>query len=198
MRFTSFIVAGLFAVAANAQSSSPAETGTATNTVASSSVSIDPAQSSIASQIEQCLAKCDDTDTKCRANCIAVPSPDTQNVNATTSCVADCPQGNGTAPDNQAYADCVQTCIGQYYYTTTGTPNLATSKAGNSDGGASVTQVPTTIVTDGSTIVTSVPSTASSASGSSATSSSDSGAAVYGPVGTGLTLFGLLAGFIAL
>lgn len=58
MRFTSFIVAGLFAVAASAQSS-PAETGSATNVEASTSVSIDPAQSSTASQIEQCLAKCE-------------------------------------------------------------------------------------------------------------------------------------------
>ncbi|KAI0450677.1 hypothetical protein F5B21DRAFT_489994 [Xylaria acuta] len=201
MRFTPFIVAGLFAVAASAQSSSPAETGSATTTVASSSVSIDPAQSSVASQITQCLADCDPSDTKCRANCIAVPSPDTQNVNATTSCVADCPQGDGTAADNQAYADCVQDCIGQYYFTSTGTPNAATSKAGNSDSGssASVTQVPTTIVSGGSTIVTSVPSTASGASdGSSPTTTPDSGAAAYGPVGTGLTLFGLLAGFIAL
>ncbi|KAI1744374.1 hypothetical protein F4680DRAFT_444403 [Xylaria scruposa] len=194
MRFASFIVAGLFAVA-SAQSS-----GTATSTVASSSVSIDPAQSSIASQIEMCLAKCSDSDTKCRANCIAVPSPDTQNVNATTSCVAGCPQGNGTAADNQAYANCVQNCIGQYYYTSTGTPNLATSGAGNSgSSSAHVTQVPTTIVSGGSTIVTSVPSTVSGASASSSPSATPKNAAAsYGPYGTGLTLFGLLAGFIAL
>ncbi|KAI0443125.1 hypothetical protein F4803DRAFT_332372 [Xylaria telfairii] len=191
MRFTSFIVAGLFAVAASAQSS-VTETGSAT------SASVDPAQSSAASQIEQCLAKCDPSDTKCRANCIAVPSPDNQNVNATTSCVAACPQGDGSAADTQKYSDCVQDCIGKYYYTTTGTPNLATSQAGNNGDSASVTQIATTIVTDGSTIVTSVPSTVSSASGSSQTTSSDNGAAVYGPVGTGLTLFGLLAGFIAL
>lgn len=50
MRFASFIIAGLFAVAASAQS--------ATSTVASSSVaSADPAQSS-ASEVEQCLAQC--------------------------------------------------------------------------------------------------------------------------------------------
>ncbi|KAI0542906.1 hypothetical protein GGR58DRAFT_1702 [Xylaria digitata] len=194
MRFTSFIVAGLFAVAASAQSST-----TSTTAVASTTVSIDPAQSSIASEIEQCLAKCDDSDTKCRANCIAVPSPDTQNVNATTACVADCPQGNGTAADNQAYADCVEKCIGDFYYTTTGTPNLATSNAGNSGSTPSVTNVATTITSGGSTFVTSVPSTASQASDApSSTSSSEGGAAVYGPVGTGLTLFGLLAGFIAL
>ncbi|KAI0426808.1 hypothetical protein F5Y09DRAFT_50344 [Xylaria sp. FL1042] len=194
MRFASFIVAGLLAVAASAQSS--------TTSVASTSVSSgDAAQSSVASQIEQCLASCDDSDTKCRANCIAVPSPDNQNVNATTSCVAACPQGNGTAADNQAYADCVETCIGEYYYTTTGTPNLATSNAGNSAGTASVTEVATTITSGGSTFVTSVPhsaSGASDASQSTGTSSSDSGAGVYGPVGTGLSLFGLLAGFIAL
>ncbi|KAI0858381.1 hypothetical protein F4860DRAFT_316528 [Xylaria cubensis] len=187
MRFASFIVAGLFAVVASAQSS------TATTTSAS-------AESSIASQIEQCLAKCDDSDTKCRANCIAVPSPDTQNVNATTSCVAGCPQGNGTAADNQAYADCVKNCIGEYYFTSTGTPNLATSGAGNSGGSsASVTQVPTTIVSGGSTFVTSVPSTVSGASASSSPSpTTKNAAASYGPYGTGLTLFGLLAGFVAL
>lgn len=140
----------------------------------------------------------DPKDTKCRANCIAVPSPDNANVNATTSCVAACPQGNGTAEDNDAYAECVKGCIGEYYYTTTGTPNLATSKAGNDD--SSVTQVPTTIVSDGSTIVTSVPVTksASNSANSASPTSTDSGAAVYGPVGAGLGLFGLLAGFIAL
>jgi hypothetical protein len=193
MRFTSFIVAGIFAVAASAQSSTAAAGSTS---VASS----DPAQSSVASEIEQCLAKCDAVDTRCRANCIAVPSPDDQNVNETTKCVADCPQGNGTAADNQAYSDCVATCIGQYYYTTTGTPNLATSKAGgDSDGSASVTQIATTITSGGSTIVTSFASTATKDSnGPASTSSSDGAAAVYGPVGSGLGLFGLLAAFAAL
>lgn len=192
MRFTSFIVAGLFAVAASAQSSTTAGASTA--------ASVDPAQSSAASQIEQCLAACDPSDTKCRANCIAVPSPDNANVNATTACVAACPQGNGTAADNQAYADCVQTCIGQYYYTTTGTPNLATSApAGSGSVTPSVTQIKTTITSGGSTFVTTFASTAAgSESSSSPTSSSKAGAAVYGPVGTGLGLFGLLAGFIAL
>ncbi|KAI1180499.1 hypothetical protein F4777DRAFT_249941 [Nemania sp. FL0916] len=195
MRFASFIVAGIFAVAASAQTA----TATSSSTAVSSG---DPAQSSAASAIEQCLAQCDESDTKCRANCIAVPSPDNQNVNATTSCVAACPQGNGTAADNKAYGDCVQKCIDEYYYTSTGTPNLATSAgagAGGSAGGSSVTQVPTTITSDGSTFVTSVPSTASgSASGAATTTTSHNAAAVYGPVGTGLGLFGLLAGFIAL
>ncbi|KAK5628124.1 hypothetical protein RRF57_003839 [Xylaria bambusicola] len=196
MRFTSFIVAGLFAVATSAQSSTA--TGTA---VASSTASIDPAQSSIAAQIQACLANCDESDTKCRANCIAVPSPDAQNVNATTSCVAACPQGNGTMADNDAYSDCVQGCIGEFYYTTTGTPNLATKAGGSaSDATASVSEVKTTITSGGSTFVTEVPKTASQASDAPASTStkSDNGAAVYGPVGTGITFFGLLAGILAL
>ncbi|KAI1436580.1 hypothetical protein GGR50DRAFT_692986 [Xylaria sp. CBS 124048] len=208
MRFTSFVVAGLFAIVANAQSSAQ-ETGSA---VASTTVSVDPAQSSEASKVEQCLAACDPSDTKCRANCIAVPSPDTQNVNATTACVAACPQGNGTAADNQSYENCVNGCISSFFFTSTGTPNLATSAAGGSSGSgsgssgdnsattasASVTHVPTTIVSGGSTITTEVASTASASESAQSTSSSHGAAAVYGPVGTGLGLFGLLAGFMAL
>ena len=123
-------------------------------------------------------------------------------MNATTSCVAACPQGNGTAADNQAYSDCVQECIGEYYYTSTGTPNLATSKAGDAASSAtpSVTEVETTITSGGSTFVTSVPHTVTQASDAPASSStnSDNGAAVYGPVGAGITFFGLLAGILAL
>ncbi|KAI1826470.1 hypothetical protein F4861DRAFT_497364 [Xylaria intraflava] len=198
MRFTSFIVAGLFAIVASAQSSVE-ETGSATSSVASTTAaSIDPAQSSEAAKIDQCLASCDASDTKCRANCIAVPSPDNANVNATTTCVAACPQGSGTPSDNQAYANCVNGCIAQFYFTSTGTPNLATSNAGNS-AGASVTNVQTTITSGGSTFVTDVASTkGSSETAHPSTTSSKGGAAVYGPVGTGLGLFGLLAGFIAL
>ncbi|KAI3331788.1 hypothetical protein HD806DRAFT_529563 [Xylariaceae sp. AK1471] len=211
MRFTSFIAAGLFAVAASAQSStdltsvtSVVETASSTTGEASSTVaSSDTAQSTAASAIEQCLAACDPKDTNCRAHCIAVPSPDNENVNQTTACVAACPQGNGTAADNQAYADCVQGCIGQYYFTSSGTPNLATTANGGSSAVPSVTQVPTTITTDGKTITTSVPSTVApsqsdSGNNPSSTSSSHAGAAVYGPVGTGLGFLGLLAGFVAL
>ncbi|KAI0391162.1 hypothetical protein F5Y17DRAFT_23051 [Xylariaceae sp. FL0594] len=204
MRYTSFIVAGLFAVAANAVSST-----TPTTAPVSTTASVDPAQSSAASEIEKCLAACDESDTECRAHCIAVPSPDNQNVDETTKCVAACPKGNGTAADNDAYADCVSGCIGQYYFTNTGTPDLATSsKPGGS--GSSVTQVPTTIVTGGSTIVTTVPTT-TAASGDDnesdapkTTSSSSAGAAHItafphvGTVGTGLGLAGLIAGVLAL
>ncbi|KAI1322008.1 hypothetical protein F5Y16DRAFT_56455 [Xylariaceae sp. FL0255] len=197
MRFTSFIIAGLFAVATSAATTVASSTST--------TVSTSSAQSSEAAQIQSCLAGCSPSDTKCRANCIAVPSPDTANVNATTSCVAACPQGNGTAADNQNYANCVSGCIGDYYYTSTGTPNLATSSGASGSGASatatpSVTDIQTTITSGSSTITTSFTSTVSAASSSaSPTSSSSKGAAaVYGPIGSGLGLFGLLAGFIAL
>jgi hypothetical protein len=138
-----------------------------------------------------------------------VPTPDNQNVEQTTACVAACPQGNGTAEDNLAYSDCVQGCIGQYYFTNTGTPNpTSTGNGGSGNSGSasvtpSVTQIGTVITSDGSTFTTSFPSTAAvnpseSSNSPQSTSSSHAAAAVYGPVGTGMGLFGLLAGFLAL
>ncbi|KAI1336452.1 hypothetical protein F5Y15DRAFT_394742 [Xylariaceae sp. FL0016] len=218
MRVTSVVV-GLFAVAASAQSStgtdvattsmasqtSPMSTATATTTN-----SADAAASSAAAATQQCLDNCDPSDNSCRASCIAVPSPDNQNVNATTECVAACPQGNGTTTDNANYADCVDGCIAQYYYASTGTPDLATSSGSNSgsgSGSASVTEIKTTMTSGGSTFTTSVPSTvagddnaSASASGTAAPSSTQPAAAgaMYAPVGSGLGLCGLLAGFLAL
>ncbi|KAI1817980.1 hypothetical protein GGS20DRAFT_425811 [Poronia punctata] len=201
MRFTSFVAAGLFAIAANAQSS--------TTQAPATTVSVDPAQSSAVDEITECLAACDESDTVCRAHCIAVPSPDSQNVNETTTCVANCDQGSGSAADNAAYGDCVSNCIGQFYFTNTGTPDLATSsKAGSNteNGGSSVTQVPTTITSGGSTYTTHVPSTTGGSSNSDddappTSSSSAAAATMYphaGTIGTGLGFVGLLAGVFAL
>ncbi|KAI0838981.1 hypothetical protein F5Y06DRAFT_36681 [Hypoxylon sp. FL0890] len=226
MRF-SVVVAGLFAAVASAQSStatdtavssasSAASSGGDSTTVASTthtgvasltSVSIDPAQTSAQAAIIQCINACAADDVDCQAKCIAVPSPDTANVNKTTECVAACPQGNGTAADNQNYANCVDGCIAQYYYTTTGTPNLATSSgASGSASTASVTQVESTVTSDGSTFVTSfsstvAPSGSGSGSAASASSTSSSSAAadmLFSPVGTGFGLFSFLAAFLAL
>ncbi|KAI1265651.1 hypothetical protein F5Y18DRAFT_435598 [Xylariaceae sp. FL1019] len=200
MRFTAFIGASLFAISTIAQSSTSTD-------VASTTVSTSPAQDSAAAAITECLEECDETDTTCRAHCIAVPSPDTANVNATTSCVAACPQGQGTAADNAAYADCVNGCIGQYYFTETGTPKLSTagpdsgSDASSSTASAAITEVEITITQSGSTVVTSVQSTVApdasqtgeDRTGSdTTTSSSHAAAAVYGPAGFGI--FGVIAG----
>ncbi|OTA52837.1 hypothetical protein K449DRAFT_402358 [Hypoxylon sp. EC38] len=223
MRF-SVVVAGFFAAVASAQSSTETDTavssassaasGDSTTVAASTtntdvasltSVSIDPAQTSAQAAIIQCINACDVNDVDCKAKCIAVPSPDTTNVNRTTECVAACPQGNGTAADNDAYSSCVSGCIAQYYYTSTGTPNLATSSgASGSAATPSVTQVESTVTSDGSTFVTSfsstiAPSGSDSAASASSTSSSSAGAdMLFSPVGTGFGLFSFLAAFLAL
>ncbi|KAI1214052.1 uncharacterized protein F4807DRAFT_112372 [Annulohypoxylon truncatum] len=229
MRF-SVVVAGFFAAVASAQSetssvessvasdissitsaasgaSSTAVASTSVDTASLTSVSIDPAQSSAQAAITDCLKACSADDVNCQAKCIAVPSPDTQNVNKTTDCVAACPQGNGTATDNLNYANCVNECIAQYYYTTTGTPNLASSTGASGSGASatpSVTEVKSTVTSDGSTFVTSFSSTvAASGTGSadSASSTSSSSAAadmLFSPVGSGIGLFSFLAAFLAL
>ncbi|KAI0379724.1 hypothetical protein F5Y04DRAFT_259008 [Hypomontagnella monticulosa] len=228
MRF-SVLVAGFFAAAATAQSdtasataavssvsssgssgateapSSSSGSGSATVPATLTSVSIDPAQTSAQAAMIACINACAPDDVNCQAKCISVPSPDTQNVNQTTQCVAECPQGNGTATDNLNYADCVSKCIGQYYYTTSGTPNLQTSSGSSGASTPSVTQIESTVTSDGSTFVTSFSSTVapsesgSSDSASSTTSSSSAGAdMLFSPVGSGIGLFSFLAAFLAL
>lgn len=61
-----------------------------------------------------------------------VPSPDASQVNATTQCVAACPQGKGTAADNKAFGDCVDKCVNNHYYVTSkGTPEATGAAGGN-------------------------------------------------------------------
>ncbi|KAI4869319.1 hypothetical protein F4820DRAFT_407084 [Hypoxylon rubiginosum] len=222
MRF-SVIVAGLFAAAVGAQSDSSSTAGVTTTTdlassatdasstntdVASSTSNIDPPEDSAQAAMLACLNACDAADVNCQAKCIAVPSPDAQDANSTTTCAAACPQGNGTAADNLAFADCVNDCIGQYYFTTSGTPNTASTTSGSSGStGAvtpSVTAVESTVTSDGSTFVTSfsstiAPSGSGSADSAASTSSSSAGAdMLFSPVGSGIGLFSFLAAFLAL
>ncbi|KAI8957459.1 hypothetical protein F5Y11DRAFT_86263 [Daldinia sp. FL1419] len=190
----------------------PASTGAtgSTGSVPSVTVSIDPAQSSAQSAILDCLNACDASDVNCQAKCIAVPSPDSQNVNKTTECVAECPQGKGSASDNEAYADCVNGCIAQYFYTATGTSGPSATTGSGSSGTTSatptVTQVKSTVTSDGSTFVTSFSTTVAPAasdnadSSSAAPSSTSSGGAdmLFTPIGSGVGLFSFLAAFLAL
>ncbi|KAI2621074.1 hypothetical protein GGR54DRAFT_647153 [Hypoxylon sp. NC1633] len=207
MRF-SILIAGLFAVAARAQSETSSSTvavSTTTEAVTTTTSNIDPSQSSAQAAMIACLNACSPDDVNCKAKCIAVPSPDAQNANQTVNCAAECPQGNGTASDNLNYANCVSACIAQYYYTTSGTPNLQTSSGVTS--GAStptVTQIESTVTSDGSTFVTSFSSTVtpsgtnSAASAASTSSSSAAADMLFSPVGSGIGLFSFLAAFLAL
>jgi len=58
-------------------------------------------------------------------------------VNATNNCVADCPKGKGSATDNLNYANCVQGCIAQNYYTASGALAGATPTNGANGGSGS-------------------------------------------------------------
>ncbi|EHK48055.1 uncharacterized protein TrAtP1_000770 [Trichoderma atroviride] len=118
MRF-SVLLSGLFAVVAVAESTASAPP---------TSASLSPAQASQAA----CFKACAEGDVNCQAHCVAVPSPDRGQVNATTQCVAACPQGKGTAADNKAYGDCVQGCIGKnYFISSKGTPEATGAAGGN-------------------------------------------------------------------
>ncbi|KXJ88235.1 hypothetical protein Micbo1qcDRAFT_166877 [Microdochium bolleyi] len=200
MRFTSFLIAGAVAAVAHAQSTSGTVQQTATSTGSSA-----PAQSSVVSLITQCLDKCDPADTKCRANCVAVPSPNDDSANATTQCAAKCNQGNGSAEQNVAWGECVAECIKNHYYASTGTPN-ATGAAGNGSGSgsgsasATVQPVTSTIVSNGSTMVSvSTPTpTKPGQSGSSSSPTAPANAAGMVTVGTGAGVFGLVAALFAL
>jgi hypothetical protein len=95
---------------------------------ATATTAVAPAAASEAPFV-QCLAACDPADNDCRAHCVAVPSPNMQQVNATIECVADCDQGSGTSADIQKYINCRDGCIASNYFTTDGTP-AATGSSG--------------------------------------------------------------------
>ncbi|PTB43080.1 uncharacterized protein TrAFT101_001639 [Trichoderma asperellum] len=117
MRF-SVLLSGLFAVMAAAETTSAPATA----------VSMSPAQ---ASQLA-CYKACPEGDVNCQAHCVAVPSPDGAQANATTQCVAKCPQGNGSAADTKAFGDCIQKCINNHYFVTSkGTPEATGAAGGN-------------------------------------------------------------------
>ncbi|CAF3552305.1 unnamed protein product [Fusarium graminearum] len=104
MRFTSILAAGAFATVASAQSKT---------------VSMDPAQ---ASQMD-CLKDCEAGDVKCQSYCITVPSPNEQDIEKTTKCVAACPKGKGSEADTQKYTTCMNECIADNYWKSVdGTP----------------------------------------------------------------------------
>jgi hypothetical protein len=203
MRFTSFVAAGVFAIAAHAQSDSvtsgPASTEATPTQTGSTSATTDPVTASMVA----CLGGCDESDVNCRADCITVPSPNEGAVIETNDCVAACPQGNGTEADINNYDSCVRGCISEHFYTTPGAPS-PTGSGSESDSEASASEIVST-VTEGSstfeTTITSAPTQRPSGTGeqgSQSTSSSGGGAdALFSPIGS-TGLIGLVAALFAL
>ncbi|CAK7232862.1 hypothetical protein SBRCBS47491_008413 [Sporothrix bragantina] len=133
MRFSAALLVGVFAAFTTAASDTT--TATTVSTVSTANTATTSAQAAI----NKCLDACAADDVNCRAKCIAVPDPNAAQANATNNCVAGCNQGNGTAADNLAYADCVAACIGANYFTSTGTPAQTTGAAGNGATGTAAT-----------------------------------------------------------
>ncbi|ORY66340.1 uncharacterized protein BCR38DRAFT_338969 [Pseudomassariella vexata] len=201
MRFTSIIVAGIFALSATAQST------TGETSVSSTTTSAVPTNS-VQAAIDNCLKACESGDVNCQAKCITVPSPDNAAANATTECVANCDQGSGSAADNTAYGSCVDGCIAQYFYSTTGGASAATATAagtGTGTGSASVTAIVSTITDASTTFETTVGSSTieagsatESGTGSSATSTSSSAAGMLFSPAAPVGLLGFLVAMLAL
>lgn len=128
MRVTSILLAAGLALFANAQTKSDNS---------ESATTLDAAQASASAaqdEVLKCLNACKPGDVNCTSRCITVPNPNESQVNATNTCVAACPQGNGSPADIQNYSSCVQACIGANYYNPqTGTPQ-PTGAAGGSSG----------------------------------------------------------------
>ncbi|OIW34392.1 hypothetical protein CONLIGDRAFT_2601 [Coniochaeta ligniaria NRRL 30616] len=146
MRFTTVLLSGLVAVATaqTTTTTTPTTLSTATSTTSESVAETSQ------SEIVKCIDACPAGDVGCTAKCIAVPNPDPAAVNATNTCVAACPQGNGTATDNLNYQNCVDACIGKYYFTATtaGAPQTTSSGAG---------VVVTTTDRNGATVTSTIP-----------------------------------------
>ena len=47
-------------------------------------------------------------------------------VSMNNECIGNCPQGNGTEADIEAYRDCQAGCIASFFFTATGIPAVAT------------------------------------------------------------------------
>ncbi|KAF3072144.1 hypothetical protein CFAM422_005841 [Trichoderma lentiforme] len=196
MRFT-VVLSGLFAVLAAAAS----ESGSPTSAAPASSVSLDPAQQSQ----YNCLHACKVGDVNCQAHCIAVPSPDQSQVNATTACVAKCPQGDGSPSQTNTYKLCVNKCISDHYFVTSeGTPSQ-TGAAG--DHAASNTGTDTAAAPTGSSGSSSGSSSGNSSgtgtrsgsatrTGAAATSSTTNAAPAI--IASGGALAGVIAALLAL
>ncbi|KAK7952463.1 uncharacterized protein PG986_008191 [Apiospora aurea] len=209
MQLNSLLFAGMLALTASAADSSSKdvkETKSTPTAPTTTVAALTPEQSAITA----CLDACKAGDVDCQSKCIAVPSPNTQQVNATNNCVAACPVGKGTAADNKAYQECVNGCIGKYYYTSTGTPALTTKPAKVDSSAApspSDVDIVSTVTSGDATFTTTFHSKAAentdtptdSAAAASATHKNAAQAMnKLAPVGSGIGLLGFLAAFFAL
>ncbi|RIB22454.1 hypothetical protein C2G38_990889 [Gigaspora rosea] len=109
MKTFSIIIISLIFFSAFVRAQSAVNPATAANP-ANPAAAASPTDSS--NSIDDCIKShgCSASDQACRATCAGVPNPSSQDVNATTDCIAKCP--NTT---NSEYQSCQQNCINNNY-----------------------------------------------------------------------------------
>lgn len=80
------------------------------------------------------------TDSCCIAACYNVPCPSDSQANDTNTCVAACPQGNGSAEDSKKYGECEQACFSSHYFPAHGAAATETSSSGTTATGSMATE----------------------------------------------------------
>jgi hypothetical protein len=136
----------------------------------------------------------------CEAACVTVPYPDHSGVSDTTECINACDQGNGTAEENAAYAQCRDDCINEHYLNEGGAQSTGGDN-GSSSGSDASTSPPspvTTTFTSGSEVftVTSTPTASATSDEADATSTSDGAGVLFKPIGGGVGFLGFLAALL--
>ncbi|KAJ9307303.1 hypothetical protein DTO217A2_3182 [Paecilomyces variotii] len=161
MKFNLFVLSGLLAFAAAADS---------TSSSASATASLSPEAS--------CAAKCAASDVCCKAQCYKVPCPNDAMANDTTACAAACPQGSGTPADTQKYAQCQQSCFSSLFFPATASGDSSNGQAtvaSTTGSGAYVANTAKAQATSSGSSSSSSDSSSDSKSGSKSDSGSSSG-----------------------
>lgn len=127
---------------------------------------------------------------------IQVPSPNADQINKTTECVAACDQGDGSAAATEKFAKCRDGCISEYYFTSGGTPNPTGSSgsgsgsgSGNSASAATATGSETAAATGSATRASGSASGTATGTGSAASGTTTGNAA---PALVGSAAFGVI------
>lgn len=175
MKFSAVIISGFVAVAL------------AQSKTASSKVPVPTETTSYTPEQVKCLDGCG-SDLSCQAECFGNPAPTEDMVNATTECVANCDQGDGSPEDTQAYAQCMDKCVSAQFYSSTlgsnGNGGAATAGSGSGSGSTKTSGTVSVATATGASGSSATGSSGSSSSSSSSSDDSDSDSS-SSPSGTG-------------
>ncbi|KAI8939925.1 hypothetical protein NX059_003653 [Plenodomus lindquistii] len=126
-----------------------------------------------------CALECDAGDVTCQAACLGNARPNASQAIATNECAAKCDQGDGSTPDSQAYARCVDACIASLFPSsqTANVPGAAAGGAGASSAASAAASATNSALATGSASAGASAATGSSSSSGSGASPQSTGAA---------------------